>query len=429
MNVALLSLVLACRFFGLFVVMPLLALYVMSFEDWTPLLFGLAMGVYALSQVVFQIPFGSLSDKYGRKPLIALGIVIFIIGSLLCAFAQSAQMLVFGRLLQGVGAIGGVVSAMVADVVPETRRTKAMATMGAAISLSFAFAMIIGSLEKDASNLFTLAAILSALSLLLLFFVPNVAHVQFSYTQKSTDGFNKNLWIMNASNFLQKMLMTFAFLVLPLQLLAAGIAKESMWQFYVPAAILGVVAMAPAAILTEKRGKFKMVLALGIVFFIIAYLCLLLGGESVILLWLGGVIFFIGFCFHEPILQSLASRYCKAHQKGKALGILTSCGYLGSFFGGYLGSVLFFALQTSTLVIAIILLCALWLLTLRFLDSPQKLGVFYYMFKDESNLAQLSKLQALNGVSEYYINHTEKQVVIRYNASLITEQTIAETLQ
>ncbi|MDE6979596.1 MAG: MFS transporter, partial [Helicobacter sp.] len=222
MSVAFLSLVLACRFFGLFVVMPLLALYVLSFEDCTPLLLGLSMGIYALSQVLFQIPFGSLSDKYGRKPLIALGIIIFIIGSLVCAFAQSAQMLVFGRFLQGVGAIGGVVSAMIADVVPESRRTKAMATMGASISLSFAFAMIIGSIEKDASTLFVLACILSAFSLLLLFFVPNVAHVQFSYSQKATDGANKNLWIMNASNFLQKKFMTFAFVIIPLLLARDG---------------------------------------------------------------------------------------------------------------------------------------------------------------------------------------------------------------
>ena len=429
MSVALLSLVLACRFFGLFVVMPLLALYVLSFEDCTPLLLGLSMGIYALSQMLFQIPFGSLSDKYGRKPLIALGIVIFIIGSLVCAFAQSAQMLVFGRFLQGVGAIGGVVSAMIADVVPETRRTKAMATMGASISLSFALAMIIGSIEKDASTLFTLACVLSALSLLLLFFVPDVARVQFSYSQKATDGMNKNLWIMNMSNFLQKMFMTLAFVTIPLLLSQNGIAKESMWQFYIPAALLGVLAMAPAAILAEKRGKFKLVLAIGIALFVLAYLCLLLFSAHLAMLAIGGVLFFVGFCFHEPILQSLASRYCKAHQKGRALGIFTSCGYIGSFFGGLIGSVALSSLLPAAFFGVILAVCAAWLLVLRFLDSPTKLGVFYHAFGDEADLARLSALQALAGVSEYYINHTEKQVVIRYNAALVTEQTIAESLK
>ena len=429
MSVALLSLVLACRFFGLFVVMPLLALYVLSFEDCTPLLLGLSMGIYALSQMLFQIPFGSLSDKYGRKPLIALGIVIFIIGSLVCAFAQSAQMLVFGRFLQGVGAIGGVVSAMIADVVPETRRTKAMATMGASISLSFALAMIIGSIEKDASTLFALACVLSALSLLLLFFVPDVARVQFSYSQKATDGMNKNLWIMNMSNFLQKMFMTLAFVTIPLLLSQNGIAKESMWQFYIPAALLGVLAMAPAAILAEKRGKFKLVLAIGIALFVLAYLCLLLFSAHLAMLAIGGVLFFVGFCFHEPILQSLASRYCKAHQKGRALGIFTSCGYIGSFFGGLIGSVALSSLSPTAFFGVILAVCAAWLLVLRFLDSPTKLGVFYHAFGDEADLARLSALQALAGVSEYYINHTEKQVVIRYNAALVTEQTIAESLK
>lgn len=425
MSVALLSLVLACRFFGLFVVMPLLVLYVLSFDDYTPVLLGLAMGVYALSQVIFQIPFGILSDKIGRKPLIAIGIVIFIIGSLVCAYSNSAFMLVIGRFLQGVGAIGGVVSAMVADVVPETKRTKAMAIMGASISLSFAIAMIVGSFERDASNLFILAAGLSVLSLIILFFIPDVEHVQFSYTQKTVHAINKNLMIMNISNFLQKMLLTLAFVVIPLLLSHVGVEKESMWQFYVPAALLGVMSMGPASVLAEKRGYFKAVLSLGIILFVVAYLCLL-WGDNISILAVGSILFFIGFCLHEPILQSLASRFCKTHEKGKALGIFTSSGYLGSFFGGLIGSLAFF--DSHSLFVIIVIICVLWLLSLLILDSPLSLGVYYHSFTTIENLTNLESLQNILGVKEYYINHTEKHVVIRYNAMQTTEQTIQNVL-
>ncbi|MDE7174291.1 MAG: efflux RND transporter permease subunit, partial [Helicobacter sp.] len=198
----------------------------------------------------------------------------------------------------------------------------------------------------------------------------------------------------------------------------------------VPVSIIGAFAgMMALGFSINLLTLFGLVLAIGIALFVLAYLCLLLFGAYLALLGLGGVLFFVGFCFHEPILQSLASRYCKAHQKGKALGIFTSCGYMGSFFGGLIGSVAFSSLAPSMLFGILLAVCAMWLLVLRFLDSPTKLGVFYHAFASAADLAHLSSLQALEGVSEYYINHTEKQVVIRYNAALVTEQKIAESLK
>ena len=139
-----LSIILAGRFFGLFVVMPLLSLYALSLEGMNPTLVGIAIGGYALTQVLFQIPFGFLSDKFGRKSIIALGLLIFVLGSIVCAMSDNIYMLIVGRFLQGAGAIGGVVSAMIADLVREEKRTKAMALMGATISLSFTAALILG---------------------------------------------------------------------------------------------------------------------------------------------------------------------------------------------------------------------------------------------------------------------------------------------
>lgn len=139
-----LSLILASRFFGLFIVMPILSLYALSLQGSSPILIGIAMGGYALTQVLFQIPFGFLSDKFGRKSMIALGLVVFVFGSLVCALSADIYWLIVGRLMQGAGAVGGVISAMIADLVREENRTKAMALMGGTISLSFTFALILG---------------------------------------------------------------------------------------------------------------------------------------------------------------------------------------------------------------------------------------------------------------------------------------------
>lgn len=326
-----LSLILASRFFGLFIVMPVLSLYALSLEGSSPILIGIAMGGYALTQVLFQIPFGFLSDKFGRKSLIALGLVIFALGSLLCALSQDIYMLILGRFLQGAGAVGGVISAMIADLVREENRTKAMAFMGATISLSFTFALILGPIlgaHYGIPSLFWITCALAIFGIVVLFFaVPNAPKVTYRFAKHSGEYSailkNKNLQIMNLTNFLQKGFMTLAFLIIPIALVKGfEMPKEDLWQVYIPASLLGFFAMAPAAILAEKKGKFKAVMIVGILFFVLSYLLFLSQSQAVFIL--GVLVFFVGFSIHEPIMQSLASRYCKAHQKGSAMGIFTS---------------------------------------------------------------------------------------------------------
>ncbi len=433
MGVILLSAILACRFFSIFVVMPLIVLYVLSFEDANSTYIGLAIGAYAFSQIIFQLPFGFLSDKWGRKPLIYIGIVIFIIGSLICAFSSSAFMLVMGRFLQGVSAIGGVISAMIADIVPEQKRTKAMAIMGASISLSFTIAMIIGSsfgASFGVHQLFILSAFLSAVSLVLLFMVPKIPKIDFIYSTSKEDNtfFNKNLALMNLTNFLQKFLMSLAFVFIPMIMVKNfGMPKESLWQVFVPASILGVLSMAPSAILAEKKGFFKQMLCVGILAFIIAYICMLKSHYELLFI-LGAFLFFVGFSIHEPIMQSLASRYCKTYQKGKALGVFTTYGYLGSFCGGLAGGHFYEWISGTYVVWIIVIVCVLWIFLLYFLDSPHKLYNLYIDFKEE-NIHKLNNLQHLQGINEWYINKHEKKLVVRYNTNIINENTILERLQ
>ena len=221
-----LSLILASRFFGLFIVMPILSLYALSLQGSSPILIGIAMGGYALTQVLFQIPFGFLSDKFGRKSMIALGLVVFVFGSLVCALSADIYWLIVGRLMQGAGAVGGVISAMIADLVREENRTKAMALMGGTISLSFTFALILGPIlgaHYGIPSLFWITCILALFGLVILFVaVPNTPKVTYRFTNQSGEYNailkNKNLQIMNLTNFLQKGFMTLAFLIIPIAL-------------------------------------------------------------------------------------------------------------------------------------------------------------------------------------------------------------------
>ncbi len=428
-----LSLILASRFFGLFIVMPILSLYALSLQGSSPILIGIAMGGYALTQVLFQIPFGFLSDKFGRKSMIALGLVVFVFGSLVCALSADIYWLIVGRLMQGAGAVGGVISAMIADLVREENRTKAMALMGGTISLSFTFALILGPIlgaHYGIPSLFWITCILALFGLVILFVaVPNTPKVTYRFTNQSGEYNailkNKNLQIMNLTNFLQKGFMTLAFLIIPIALVKGfEMPKEDLWQVYIPASLLGFFAMAPAAILAEKRGKFKAVMIVGILFFMFSYLLMLSESQAVFIF--GVLVFFVGFSIHEPIMQSLASRYCKAHQKGSAMGIFTSFGYLGSFFGALLGGHFYTFFSMLSITMFVVITSFLWILSFSLLANPTMQKNLYLSLKNRITDETLEVLGELRGVLEWYINESEQVVVVKYDKHLLEEAEILE---
>ncbi|MBD5165773.1 MFS transporter [Helicobacter sp.] len=428
-----LSLILASRFFGLFIVMPVLSLYALFLEGASPILIGIAMGGYALTQVLFQIPFGFLSDKFGRKSMIAIGLIVFALGSLVCALSADIYGLILGRLMQGAGAVGGVISAMIADLVREENRTKAMALMGGTISLSFTFALILGPIlaaNFGVPSLFWITCILAVFGLVILWAaVPNAPKVTYSFSHKSGEYSailkNKNLQIMNLTNFLQKGFMTLAFLIIPIALVKGfEMPKEDLWQVYIPASLLGFFAMVPAAILAEKKGKFKSVMIAGILFFVFSYLLMLSESQAVFIV--GVLVFFVGFSVHEPIMQSLASRYCKAHQKGSAMGIFTSFGYLGSFFGALLGGHFYTFFSMLSITMFVVIASFLWILLLGLLANPTFQKNLYLPLKDGIAQETLEVLGELRGVLEWYINESEQVVVVKYDKHLLEEVEVLE---
>ncbi len=429
-----LSSIISMRFLGLFLVLPVISVYALNIEGGTATLAGIVVGGYALTQMLFQIPFGLMSDKLGRKGTITTGLLLFAIGSIICALANDILALMLGRFLQGAGAIGAVVTAMIGDLVTEDKRTKAMALMGGSIAASFALAMVLGPTLGawfGVKALFWLTAFFAIISIYILYkMVPNPPVIHHTYHKKSNVSailFNQNLTRMNITNFLQKGLMTFAFMIIPIVLTKTfGWEISELWKVYIPAMVAGILAMGPAAVFAEKKGKYKEVLILGIVFFLASYL-IIGASDSATLFIVGVVVFFAGFNMHEPIMQSLATKYAKVHQKGLVLGIFNSFGYFGTFLGGIVGGIFIDTMDISQITNIIAIVCVVWLLIMITLPNPKHIKTLYLNMQEynENNFAQLSNMDEIN---EWYVNDTEKTLIVKYNIQKIEDEQIKSIL-
>lgn len=435
-----LSLIISMRFFGLFIVLPVISVYTLSLPGATPQIVGIVVGGYAITQMIFQVPFGAMSDILGRKGTIITGLLIFAIGSILCAVATDLLTLLMGRFLQGAGAIGAVITAMISDLVKEEQRPKAMAIMGGMIGISFALAMGVGPVIAGFAGvqaLFWVTAILPLISIyIILKMVPNAPQVTHTYHNHSKWNFlvKNEIIMMNLTNFLQKGFMTFAFMIIPIVLVKTfGWELADLWKVYVPALIAGVLSMGPSAMLAEKKGKYKEVLLLGILLFGVSFY--LIGNSTTELSFLIGVIvFFIGFNMHEPIMQSLTVKYAKVHEKGKVLGVFNTFGYGGTFLGGLLGGLYLvevdgnFFQSLYDISMAIVFVCVLWFLLISRLPNPAKTSNAYIDIEN-MNEQKYTPLDTLAGVEEWYINNTEKILIVKYNNTLLNEETIKNTIK
>ena len=431
-----LSLIVALRFFGLFIVLSVLSQYALELPGGTALLAGIAVGGYALTQAVLQVPFGVLSDRIGRKKTLLLGLLIFAAGSVIAALADNIYMLLLGRFLQGAGAIGSVVTAMIADHVREDQRAHAMAVMGMTIAMSFAAAMIIGPLVGgfySVSALFWLTAILALLALLILFTaVPEPPKIKHSYSEEEAKikhvFKDKDLVRMYITFLFHSSTMAIAFFLIPLVMKQKfGMGPEDYWKVYLPAVIFGIVAMGPAAVFGEKYGKGKEVFLVSIGFIAAAF-ALMGWSDSILWFAVGAVFFFIGFNMFEPLLQSFVSKFAKVHQKGAALGVANTFAYVGIFLGGAIGGWLyqhFGATGVSTFVLIVSIFWGAWIYTMR---SPGVRDNIFLPFS-EYDREKMDGLKLINGVTDFYLNETEEIIVVKFDNEIVEEDVIRTFLK
>jgi MFS family permease len=431
-----LNLIVSLRFLGLFIVLPVLSVYALNLKGANELLIGIAIGGYAATQMLLQVPFGMLSDKIGRKITLTIGLIIFIIGSLVCAYSDDIYMLIFGRLLQGAGAIGAVATAMISDMIREEVRAKAMAIMGGSIAITFALSMVLGPVISGfwgIDKLFLITAICAAIAIIVLLTkVENPPKITHDYQNNKKDIIkilkDKNLIKMNITNMLQKGMMTLAFLTIPIMMVREfDYAKTELWQVYLPAMVFGIFAMGFSAVMGEKKKKPKLVLIIGIILFGVSY-SLMGFASSPFVFILGIIAFFIGFNVHEPLLQSLASKYAKIHQKGAALGVFNSFGYLGTFTGALWGGHILKWYGIEYIAVVVIITCILWVGLIMSLENPIFSKNIYLDF-GKFDEAKLKILTQTDGIIEWYKNENEKLLIIKYNSKEVSDMAIKNIVQ
>ncbi|NPA28339.1 MAG: MFS transporter [Epsilonproteobacteria bacterium] len=431
-----LSLIIGLRFFGLFVVMSVLSAYAKELDGATATLVGLAVGGYALTQAAFQVPFGVLSDKIGRKKAILIGLIIFAIGSIIAGVATDIYTLLIGRFLQGAGAIGSVIIAMISDHVKEEERAHAMAVMGMVIALAFTAAMVFGPIVASIAGvktLFFLTALFAIISIVILFvFVPEPPKIIHKFSEEEA-----KISAIFKDNDLKRMYITFlfhsstmaiAFFLIPLLLKEKfNLPLQEFWKVYLPAVFFGIIAMGPAAVFGEKYNKGKEVFLISIAFIAISFILM---GFSNSLFWFGvGVVFFfIGFNMFEPLLQSFVSKFAKAHQKGAALGVANTFAYIGMGIGATLAGKIFEIYDVKGVALFVLALCIFWAIWIIGMRNPGLRGTLY-LSKDIFDFNKIDSLKAnKKGIMDSYINDSEGILVIKYDKELIEEEEIRKEL-
>ena len=408
-----LACIFALRMLGLFMVLPVFALYAGELGGATPLLIGLAIGVYGFSQALFQIPIGMLSDRFGRKRLIVTGLLIFALGSVVAALADDIFGVIAGRALQGAGAISAAVMALAADLTREEHRTKVMAVIGGTIGFSFAASMVLGPVLNGwigVPGIFWLTAVLALLGIGVVgFLVPQAVH---SRVHRDVEPLPAQLWRVISDGqllrldfgiFTLHMLLTASFVAVPLALRDAGLAVERHWEFYLPALVLGMAVMVPFIILAEKHRRMKPVFLGAILGLFLTEVGLLKFHGSLSSLAVLLFTFFTCFNLLEAVLPSLIAKMAPPDAKGTALGVYSSSQFVGAFLGGLAGGGLYGVYGLEGVFAFAAMAALVWFITAATMKNPRYLSSYLLHIgavAEEEALHIARSLTQVQGVAE-----------------------------
>ncbi len=365
-----LSSVVGLRMFGLFLIMPVFSAYALHLAGATPLLIGLAIGVYGFAQALLQVPVGLLSDRIGRHVTITLGLLVFVSGSVAAAMAHGIHGVILGRVLQGMGAVSGASQALAADHSRDDNRGKVMGIIGVSIGFAFVLAIILSAPLASIAGLpglFGLTALLALVAIGLLWvLVPRPQHHRAPASARPGSVLRMlvtpQLMVLNVSVFMMHTMLTAAFVALPLMLMRnTGMALDHQWRLYLPVMLVSAVVMGGVLRrVTSVAGSMRLVLvcAVGLGLALCGFSA---AGSGHLVLWLAAMGFFSAFNLLEASLPSLVSRLAPAHMRGAALGAYATSQFLGAGVGGVLGGVMLQHISLSAVFAAAAALTLLWL--------------------------------------------------------------------
>ena len=405
------------RMIGMFLILPVFSVLARDLPDASPFLVGLAISAYGLTQAVFQIPFGMWSDRWGRKPVITVGLILFVIGSIFAAVSPSIYGIIAGRCLQGAGAVAAVVMALAADLTREENRTKAMAMIGISIGISFAISIVAGPILSNwlgLQALFWLITGLAVASLVVLhLFVPNPKVSTFhGDAQLRTQGIrrvfsNRELLRLDFGIFCLHLMLTASFVVVPVLIRdQLEMPTSQHWYLYLPVFLLAILTMVPFVILAEKKRKMKPVFVSFVAlvgFSLVGFLAL---GTSFWGIFALLYLFFTGFNLLEATLPSMISKIAPPDLKGTAMGIYSTAQFLGAFVGGTGAGFLVGQYGYDAVFIYCGIVASLWFIVAIGMKPPRHLSSRLENIRDipTESMAELSKrLTKIPGVIEVVV--------------------------
>lgn len=424
------------RMLGLFIILPIFALYAAQLPGGkSHLLMGVALGAYGLTQAILQIPAGWMSDRYGRKPIIYGGLVIFALGSFIAASADSIYWVIAGRAIQGAGAINAAVMALTADLTREENRTKAMATIGMTIGITFSLSLILSPLLNGVlgvPGIFALTGVLALLALgIVRFVIPNPAITRFhSDTEATGSKFaevlkNRDLLRLDFGIFSLHAILMSVFMQVPFVLQRDGLAVSQHWKIYLPVMLIAFLLMVPPIIIAESRGKMKQVFMGAVALAMCGQILLMLGQNSLWGVAAALLIFFTAFNVLEATLPSMISKIAPLAAKGTAMGVYSSVQFLGAFFGASVGGALMQFVGGDAVFIFAIALLLVWLVVVSGMQPPAVVRTKMYHLGEMSNAegAQLQlRLAELKGVREAMVVAAEGMACLKVDMQGFDEQ-------
>ena len=427
---AALAAVFSVRLLGLFMIYPVFAAYAGTLAGANPYLIGEALGIYGLTQGVLQIPFGLLSDRIGRKVMIVLGLVLFGAGSAVAAMSATIGGVIVGRAVQGAGAVGSVILALVADLTGEDSRTAAMAMVGITIGASFIVALLAGPVVASfigVAGIFWLMVALAAIGIAITqFVVPHPPRIRVHRDAEAVPALlgavirDRELLRLDLGIFALHAMLTASFLVVPDLLRSTlGVAVHDQWMVYLPVLLVSIAVMVPAIIFAEKHRHMKAVFIGAVAVLVGSQIMLYFGAANGFVLLAALVVFFSAFNVMEASLPSLITKVAPPAVKGTAMGVYSSLQFLGIFIGGIIGGMAHqhggsagvFALTTA--------LAAVWLIAALGMAQPsylttRLLAIAENQSSDAANLVM--KLQQVPGVVEAVIVAEENAAYLKVDS-------------
>lgn len=426
-----LSSIFALRMLGLFMIIPVFAVAGQSYQYATPALIGLAVGVYGLTQALLQIPFSLLADRFSRKPLVVLGLLLFALGGAIAAMSETIYGVIIGRAIAGAGAVSAVVMALLADVTREEQRTKAMAIMGMSIGLSFVVAFSLGPWLTSLvgiSGLFWVTTLMGLIAIVMLLLVPKVTRHHRNFQQGYLPQLKQVIQMadlnrLHISVFALHLLLTAMFIYVPSQLIEyAQIPLSQHGWVYLPLLLISLFFAFPSIIVAEKYRKMRGIFLSAIAGIIVGLFILIFGYESKYVLLAGLGIFFIAFNVMEALLPSWLSKSAPLQSKATAMGINASAQFLGAFCGGILGGQLIMLQNTALGWSVLTVIAILWLLISFRLAQPRYLtSVVLTLPEMQETDEWTSKLLAIRGIEEVVVMPEQQVAYIKVDKQCLDD--------